>query len=112
LSEWRVDKTQIEEKLLVDLPRTSGLLTDKEVLITELTAVEILAAIREQRLTAMETTKAFCKLETIAHQAVRHPEEIEFEHVLMYFLDLKQTNCLTKILFNKALQQAAQLMNI
>jgi amidase len=87
--EWRVDKTQLEGRRLVDLPRTSGLLTDKEMLITELSAVEILAAIRERRLTAIETTKAFCKRAAIAHQAVRHPEEFESGHVLIYILELE-----------------------
>ncbi|PCG90117.1 Amidase [Penicillium occitanis (nom. inval.)] len=87
-SEWRVDKTQLQGKCLVDLPRASGLLTDKELLITELSAVQILAAMREQILTATETTIAFCKRAAISHQA---------------------TNCLAEILFDDALQQAAQL---
>lgn len=72
-SEWRVNETRLQGKCLVDLPKASGLLTDKELLITELSAVQILAAIRERRFTAAETTIAFCKRAAIAHQAVRKP---------------------------------------
>lgn len=69
-SEWRVDKAQLQGKCLVNLPSASGLLTDKELLITELSAVQILATIREQKFRATETTIAFCKRAAIAHQAV------------------------------------------
>jgi amidase len=69
-SQWRVDKTQLQAKCLVDLPRASELLTERELFITELSAVEILAAIREQNFSATETTMAFCKRAAIAHQAV------------------------------------------
>jgi amidase len=81
---WRVNKTQLQCKSLVDLPETSGLLTDKELVITGLGAVELLAAIREQKFTATETTIAFCKRAAIAHQAVRYPSEIDLKHVLTH----------------------------
>lgn len=68
---WRVDKTQLQETCFIDLPRTSGLLTDQELLITELSAVQILTAVRERKFTATEITIAFCKRAAIAHQAVR-----------------------------------------
>lgn len=83
-SKWLVDKTQLQGKSLVDLPETSGLLTDKELLITGLGAVELLAAIREQRFTATETTIAFFKRAAIAHQAVRYPNETNLKHVLTH----------------------------
>lgn len=70
LSEWRVGEIKLQGNYFVDLPRDSGLLSDKELLITELSAVQILAAIRERKFTATETTIAFCKRASIAHQAV------------------------------------------
>jgi amidase len=81
-SEWHLDKSQLQRKCLVDLPRASGLLTDKELLITELSAVQILAAIREQKFTATETTIAFCKRAAIAHQAVRYLKRTSVEDLL------------------------------
>lgn len=69
--EWRLNEKQLERQNLVDLPRTCDLMTDRELVITELSAVEILSRIRERSFTAVETTLAFCKRAAIAHQAVR-----------------------------------------
>jgi amidase len=83
--EWRVGEEQLEKrkKKVVDLPRTCGLMTDRELSITELSAVEILAAIQTQKLTAVETTAAFCKRAAIAHQAVRYTQKHQFHSFLL-----------------------------
>lgn len=71
--EWRIGKEQFltSTKSVLDLPRTCGLMTDLELSITELSAVQLLAVIHSGKLTAVETTRAFCKRAAIAHQAVR-----------------------------------------
>ncbi|KAH8690697.1 glutamyl-tRNA amidotransferase-like protein subunit A [Talaromyces proteolyticus] len=86
--EWRVPKEMLTGKNLVDLPRRCGLMSKEELDITESNAVEIVSAIREGTLTAVDTTAAFCKRAAIAHQA---------------------TNCLAEVHFEEALLQAAEL---
>ena len=55
-----------------DFPAKSGVLTEREVAITEsLTCVELLEAIAKGTYTAVEVTVAFCKRATIAQQLVR-----------------------------------------
>jgi amidase len=77
-AEWRVDPSQLEKKRVVDVPKTCGLMTERELSITELSAVEILTAIQTRQLTAVETTRAFCKRAAIAHQAVRYTKRTSY----------------------------------
>ncbi|RAH50283.1 putative general amidase [Aspergillus brunneoviolaceus CBS 621.78] len=103
---WRLEVSQIPPGLLstadsitntsqyeainvMDIPRTCGLLTSDELLITEQYDVRsLLGAIRERKLTAKEVVHAFCKRAAIAHQLTR---------------------CLTEPVFTQALQQAQKL---
>jgi amidase len=111
-SEWRVDKTQLQGKCLVDLPRASGLLTDKELLITELSAVQILVAMREQKFTATETTIAFCKRAAIAHQAVRNLWRTGIEHVLTDCLTVNRRTVLLRFSLTKLFSKLHSWMTI
>lgn len=66
----------VNEELLqglnaTDLPRRSGILTTRELDITESRAVDIVEQVRQRKYTAVEVTTAFCKRAAIAHQAVR-----------------------------------------
>ena len=50
----------------MDVPRTGGVLTAREVHITEAYDAQGLAkAIKERRFTAVEVTRAYCKVRTI-----------------------------------------------
>lgn len=69
--EWRVPEELLQSKNLVDLPRKCGIMTEQELSITELSAVEIVSAIQTNKISAVDTTTAFCKRAAIAHQAVR-----------------------------------------
>ncbi|GAA5822234.1 hypothetical protein JCM3770_005859 [Rhodotorula araucariae] len=72
-----------------DVPRTCGILTERELEITELDEVDELAhRIAKGTYTAVEVTTAFCKRAAIAQQL---------------------TNCLTEIFFDDALAQAEKL---
>ncbi|RAL15698.1 putative general amidase [Aspergillus homomorphus CBS 101889] len=104
--QWRLDVSQIAPALLspadsitktaqyeaisvTNLPRTCGLLTDKELKITERYSVQpMLDAIRERKFTSKEVVLAFCKRAAIAHQLTR---------------------CLTEPVFEQALEQAQRL---
>lgn len=71
---------------VLDVPRTSGLLSHKELDITEnYDAVELVASMIKGELSSVEVVKAFCKRAAIAHQT---------------------TNCLTEIMFDEALARA------
>ena len=76
-----------------DLPRNSTQLprrwlSDQEILITETSALDILAKVRDCIWSAQAVTRSFCHRAAIAHQLV---------------------NCLTEVLFDDALDQARQL---
>lgn len=73
--EWLLSGNVLKSHKPMDLPRESGILSSRELDITELRAVDILAAIRERRISAVEVTRAFCKRAAIAHQVVsiEHP---------------------------------------
>jgi amidase len=70
--EWRVPGELLKSKNFVDLPRRCGIMTEQELSITELSAVEIVSLIQAGKISAVATTKAFCKRAAIAHQAVRN----------------------------------------
>lgn len=55
----------------MDVPRDCGLLSEKELEITERTAVDLVKRLAKGELTAVEVTAAFCKRAAIAHQMVR-----------------------------------------
>ncbi|GAA96941.1 uncharacterized protein L969DRAFT_96833 [Mixia osmundae IAM 14324] len=87
-NEWRI-KVPKSLKNVLDIPRRAGILSKKELLITELDDVDIaLAKLATGEWSSYEVTLAYCKRAAIAHQL---------------------TNCLTEILFDDALAQAREL---
>lgn len=71
--EWLISLLPISEHpSVIDVPRKCGLLTERELEITETTDVGIiLRNLRTSVWTAVETTRAFYKRAVIAHQLVR-----------------------------------------
>ena len=55
---------------VLDLPARSGVLSERELEITELMAYELLPKLADKTYTSVEVTRAFCKRATIAHQIV------------------------------------------
>ncbi|KAJ9603096.1 hypothetical protein H2200_012391 [Cladophialophora chaetospira] len=93
--EWRLPSSildTISESAAIsvlDVPAKSGLLTAKELDITENhDAVDLIAKMAAGELSSFEVTQAFCKRAAIAHQV---------------------TNCLTEIFFDRALERAKEL---
>lgn len=87
-NEWLVNDELFSAHNAIEVPKRSGLLTAKELYITESRAVDLLDLLEKRTYTAVEVTIAFCKRAAIAHQA---------------------TNCLAVVLFDDALQQAEKL---
>lgn len=52
------------------IPRTCGLLTQRQIDITEQTASELVPQLRDGTLSSVEVTEAFCARAAIAHQCV------------------------------------------
>lgn len=70
-AKWRLSEAL--DPSLTDVrsvPRTCGLLTPKQLNITEQTASELVAQLREGKLSSVEVTEAFCGRAAIAHQCV------------------------------------------
>ncbi|KAI9052723.1 hypothetical protein LZ554_002999 [Drepanopeziza brunnea f. sp. 'monogermtubi'] len=81
-----VSETSTQEVL--SIPRTCGILSEKEIEITEnYSAVTLLEHLASGRFTSVEVTTAFCKRAAIAQQLV---------------------SCLTEIFFSEALSRAKQ----
>ncbi|KAF2461901.1 general amidase-like protein [Lineolata rhizophorae] len=90
--EWRLRQgitSSAGKANVLDVPRSCGILSSKELEITEkYDATALAAEIASRRLTSVEVTIAFCKRAAIAHQL---------------------TNCLTEIFFDQAVPRAAAL---
>lgn len=77
-AEWRLPTSitdQISSKAnisVLDIPENSGILTAKDLEITEkYDATDLLEMLRKKAFTSYEVTLAFCKRAAIAHQLVR-----------------------------------------
>ncbi|KAH9884264.1 amidase signature domain-containing protein [Xylariomycetidae sp. FL2044] len=77
-----------EEKVVQDFPHKAGFFTERELLITESTASEVVSKIAHGEWTALEVARATCKRAAVAQQLV---------------------NCLTEIVFEQAYTRAAEL---
>lgn len=69
---WRIDATAYSQLSDVTrVPLTCGLLSPKQIEITELTVTELAGYIRSRALSATEILEAFAGRAAIAHQLVR-----------------------------------------
>lgn len=74
---------------VMDVPRTCGLLTSREIEITEIDEIDVLLKrLADKTYSAVEVTTAYCKRSAIAHQLV---------------------NCLTEIFYDEAIAEAKTL---
>ncbi|KAF3025950.1 hypothetical protein E8E14_014966 [Neopestalotiopsis sp. 37M] len=89
--EWLIPESLLpaaDKEFVQDFPATSGLFTEKELVITESTASEVVDKIAAGEWTALEVTKAVCKRTSVAQQLI---------------------NCVTEIYFEQAYARAAEL---
>lgn len=62
------------QRSVIDLPRESGLLTARELTITDMSATRLVAEMGQGALTAEEVVTAFLKRAVLGHQLVRFRE--------------------------------------
>ena len=71
--QWLLPKDKLppaDEKSVVDFPRKSGLLTERELDITELSATALVAEIGAGKLNSEEVVISFLKRSVLGHQLV------------------------------------------
>ncbi|KAE8381234.1 amidase signature domain-containing protein [Aspergillus bertholletiae] len=86
---WRLDAEKYRSlKDVTSVPYTSGILTDDQLRITELTVVEIVKRLESRELKAVQVLEAFAARAAIAHQLI---------------------NCLTDWFYEDGVQQAKDL---
>ncbi|KAH9479411.1 Acetamidase [Psilocybe cubensis] len=92
-SDWFIPRLPLQgHPNVLDVPEKCGLLTERELMITETTDVGlILAKLRAAEWSSVETTTAFYKRAVLAHQL---------------------TNCLTEIFVDSALERARHLDDV
>ncbi|KAL4902342.1 Acetamidase [Aspergillus multicolor] len=66
-SEWKIHTLPTEDNV-IDFPKKSGILSDKELEITESSAADLVSKLASGQLTSVEVTTAFCKRAAIAQQ--------------------------------------------
>jgi amidase len=71
--QWQLSQSQKDSSVTDKraIPETCGLLTPKQLEITETSAVVLLEQLRTRALSSVEVTEAFCIRAAIAHQLVR-----------------------------------------
>ena len=104
--EWILENIPSEQTLnVIDFPEKSGLLSKREIEITNSEVGPLLQYLANGSWSAMEVTIAFSKRAVIAHQLVSRfisvPANCE--------LTQSQVNCLTEIFIERALERASQL---
>ena len=68
-AEWKVKDLPAEDSVF-DFPRTSGLLSAKELEITGSSATDLVAKLAKGELKSVDVTHAFCKRAALAQQLV------------------------------------------
>lgn len=77
--EWLLTDEQLQSSDVLDVPRLCGLLSDREVQITEHhDAVDIVESISSGKLSAKEVAISFCKRAAIAQQLVRYRPAVAY----------------------------------
>ncbi|KAI1622023.1 amidase signature domain-containing protein [Exophiala viscosa] len=94
-STWCLDSkwTSQTASSVIDIPRNSGVLTKRQLDITDQSLVQLVVNLARGILTSVEVTEAFCARAAIAHQLAR----LRFP---------RQTNCLTAFFPEEAIDAA------
>lgn len=68
-AEWKIQSPPTGDSFF-DFPEKSGILSPKELEITNASATDLVPKLAKGELTSVEVTLAFCKRAAIAHQLV------------------------------------------
>ncbi|BCS30399.1 uncharacterized protein APUU_80702S [Aspergillus puulaauensis] len=83
--QWMVPANQLPPATqlnVVDFPRTSGILTDKELAITEMSATTLVERMGEGQISAEEVVVAFLKRSVVGHQLLNFATEFMAEKAI------------------------------
>lgn len=106
--EWILDNIPSEKTLnVIDFPEKSGLLSEKEIEITNSQVGPLLERLADGSWSAVEVTTAFSKRAVIAHQLVSSFRDSLRSLILNK--SIQKVNCLTEIFIERALARASQL---
>ena len=107
--EWLIAPPSDDVLDVTDIPAKCGLLSARELEITEVSSIAVLLGkIATGAWSSVEVTTAFCKRAVIAHQVVR-VLSFSLNIQLKFACAITQTNCLTEIFIDRALERAAWL---
>ncbi len=84
-TEWRIPASLLpspETQYVQDFPQASGMFTEQELAITELTAYDVVAKIAAGELTALEVTLAVWKKAAVPQQLLNCVTEIRFDDAI------------------------------
>ena len=108
--EWLIVTPSDDVSDVTDIPAKCGLLSARELEITEVSSAEVLLSkIATGEWSSVEVCTAFCKRAVIAHQVVRAFSFPLNETPAYFACAATQTNCLTEIFIDRALERAAWL---
>ena len=106
--DWLITQPADDVLDVTDVPASCGLLSPRELEITEVSEVTILLnKLATGEWSSVEVTTAYGKRAVIAHQLVR-PSSLG-QVVDLFIIRTFQTNCLTEIFIDRALERAAWL---
>lgn len=81
---WKLSsQTQIPSNVM-EIPKSCGILSSKQIEITEQTATELLEKLATGALSSVEVTEAFLARAAIAHQLVINPHLWNHELILIH----------------------------
>jgi len=107
--EWLITTPADDVLDVTDVPSNCGLLSARELEITAVSEVAVLLnKLATGEWSSVEVTTAFCKRAIIAHQLVC-PSSPANQVVALSLIRTVQTNCLTEIFVDRALERAAWL---
>lgn len=94
---------------VLDVPRKCGILSEKELDITEnYDATALIERLAAKEVSSYEVVVAFCKRAAIAQQLVSHNSSLTLRYPTSSKLTRDQTNCLTEIMFEDALRRGKE----
>lgn len=103
-AEWKIPKLPTEDSV-IGFPAESGILSAKELTITELSASDLVRQLAHGELKAVDVTVAFCKRAALAQQLVC---KVSVDSTNT-FADLLQVNCCHEFFPEAAIAQAKEL---
>lgn len=106
--EWLITAPPPSEVTVTAIPDSCGLLSEREILITNTEVDDLLSKLAAGEWSAVEVATAFYKRAIISHQLVSHGALLTCDMIRRLNV-IGQVNCLTEIFVDRALARAREL---